>query len=159
MTYVDTYFRHPLIMNMLMFSGEAVLLLALAYQLSKNPIAAAKHQKNAINPMIFAAPAFLDTLGSFLNFSGLMLMSSSTFYIMRMLCMVFVVLLSVTVLRRQYSMLQYLGIGAIISGLVFFTVMDALNSSQTMLSQLSSSQHHTRDKHALILGMLALLGG
>ena len=99
-TLVDTHFRHPLIMNMLMFSGEAVLLLALAYQLSKNPVAAARHQKNAINPMVFAAPAFLNTLGSFLNFSGLMLMSSSAYHIMRMLCMIFVVLLSVTVLRR-----------------------------------------------------------
>ena len=118
-------------MNMLMFSGEAILLLVLAYQLSKNPLAANKHQKNAINPMVFAAPAFLDTLGSFLNFSGLMLMSQSTYYIMRMFCMIFVVLLSMTVLRRKYTMLQYIGIGIVITGLVFITVVDAANSNPT----------------------------
>ena len=105
MAMVDTEFRHPLIMNLLMFSGEATLLLALSYQLSKNPQAAAKHQKNKVNPLVFAAPALLDTLGSFLNFTGMMLISSGTFHIMRMLCMVFVVLLSVHVLRKKYNML------------------------------------------------------
>ena len=38
---VETSFRHPLIMNLLMFSGEAILLLVLALQLSKDPVAAA----------------------------------------------------------------------------------------------------------------------
>ena len=37
MELVETEFKHPLIMNLLMFSGEATLLLALAFQLSKNP--------------------------------------------------------------------------------------------------------------------------
>lgn len=113
---VDTEFKHPLIMNLLMFSGEATLLLALAFQLSRNPQAAAKHQKNKVNPLVFAAPALLDTLGSFLNFSGLMLISSATYHVMRLLCLVFVVLLSVTVLRRRYTMAQYLGLALIIAG-------------------------------------------
>ena len=53
---------------------------------------------------MLAAPALLDTMGSFLNFTGLALISASTFQIMKMLCMVFVVLLSVTVLRKRYSL-------------------------------------------------------
>ena len=81
-----------------------------------NPQAAAKHQKNKVNPLVFAAPALLDTLGSFLNFSGLMLISSATYHVMRLLCLVFVVLLSVTVLRRRYTMAQYLGLALIIAG-------------------------------------------
>ena len=40
---VETEFRHPLIMNLLMFSGESILLLVLALQLSKDPAAAARH--------------------------------------------------------------------------------------------------------------------
>ena len=38
---VETEFKHPLIMNLLMFSGEAILLLLLQIQLSKDPVAAA----------------------------------------------------------------------------------------------------------------------
>ena len=75
----ETEFRHPLIMNLLMFCGEAILLIALYIKLARDPVAAAKHQKNKINPFVFSAPALLDTLGSFLNFTGLMLISASTF--------------------------------------------------------------------------------
>jgi len=76
---VETEFKHPLIMNLLMFSGESILLLVLAYQLSKDPVAAARHQKNKVNPMVFSAPALLDVIGSFLNFTGLALISASTY--------------------------------------------------------------------------------
>ena len=38
---VETEFKHPLILNLLMFSGEALLLLMLAVQLARDPEAAA----------------------------------------------------------------------------------------------------------------------
>lgn len=47
---------------------------------------------------------------------------------MKMLCMVFVVLLSVTVLSKRYSMIQYISVGVIICGLTIVTMMD-LNSA------------------------------
>ena len=76
---VETEFKHPLIMNLLMFSGEAILLLMLNIKLSKDPVAAAHHKRNKLNPLVFSAPAFLDTIGSFLNFTGLALITASTY--------------------------------------------------------------------------------
>ena len=43
---------------------------------------------------------------------------------MKMLCMVFVVLLSITVLRKSYSFFQYVAVGVIICGLTIVTLMD-----------------------------------
>ena len=91
-------------MNLLMFLGEASLLLVLRYQMSNDAIAAASHEQNKVNPIIFAVPALFDTIGSFAGFTGLMLISPSTYQILKMLCMVFVVILSVTVLRKSYSL-------------------------------------------------------
>ena len=129
-TMVETEFRHPLIMNLLMFSGESILLLALALQLSRDPVAANRHQKNKVSPLVFMAPALLDTLGSFCNFTGLMLISASTYQIMRMLCMVFVVILSVTVLQKKYSVLQYMSVVMVIAGLLAVTMVDLGNTSE-----------------------------
>ena len=98
-----TKFRHSLFMNLLMFIGEAILLLVLVFKLHTNPTAAALHVKNKANPWLFAAPAFLDACGSFLNFTGLALISASSFYMLTMLSMVFTVFLSVVFLRKNYS--------------------------------------------------------
>ena len=126
---VETEFKHPLIMNLLMFAGESILLLVLSIQLSKDPAAAARHMKNKVNPIIFSAPALLDTLGSFLNFTGLVLISASTYQIMKMLTMVFVVLLSITVLRKRYSIIQYLAVILVVAGLLLVTLFDIENTT------------------------------
>ena len=91
-------------MNLLMFIGEASLLMVLRYQMKSDPIAAASHEQNKMNPIKFAIPALLDTIGSFAGFTGLMLITPSTYQILKMLCMVFVVMLSVLVLRKSYSL-------------------------------------------------------
>ena len=39
----ETEFKHPLVMNFLMFLGEASLLIVLRFQLRSDPIAAASH--------------------------------------------------------------------------------------------------------------------
>ena len=76
---VETEFKHPLLMNLLMFLGEASLLFVLMLKLQADPIAAAIHAKHKATPWLFAAPAFLDACGSFLNFTGLTLISASSF--------------------------------------------------------------------------------
>lgn len=48
---------------------------------------------------------------------------------MKMLSMVFVVLLSVTVLRKKYSIIQYLAVGLIMAGLLFVTYIDVYGPS------------------------------
>ena len=75
----ETEFKHPLVMNFLMFIGEASLLLVLRWQLSTDSIAAASHAQNKLSPLTFAIPALLDTIGSFAGFTGLMLISPSTY--------------------------------------------------------------------------------
>jgi len=152
---VDTEFKHPLIMNLLMFAGESMLLIILALQLARDPVAAARHQKNKANPLIFTAPALLDTLGSFCNFTGLVLISASTFQIMKMLCMVFVVLLSVTVMQKRYTILQYLSLGLVVCGLLFVSLMDIWGAKQGA----DQSGRHHNDQHSIIVGMLALIAG
>ena len=72
-------FKHPLLMNALMFSGEIVLLLLLQIRLMKSPEAAVAHHHNKANPCLFLTPSLLDVCGSFLNFTGLALISASTY--------------------------------------------------------------------------------
>ena len=115
---VSTEFKHPLIMNLFKFAGEAILLPILTFKLLKDPDTAYSHNSNKVNPLIFTAPALLDTIGSSLNFTGLVLISASTYQIMRMLAMVFVVILSVTLFRKTYTMLQYMSLLFIIGGLL-----------------------------------------
>ena len=67
--------------------------------------------------------------------------------------MVFVVLLSVTVLRKRYSVLQYLAVGLIVCGLLGVTFVDIYASGSGDVGRDSS------DRHSVIIGMLALLGG
>jgi len=157
MEIVTTEFKHPLIMNLLMFSGEAILLLMLAIRLSKDPAAAAHHKKNKMNPLVFSAPAFLDTIGSFLNFTGLALISASSYQIMKMLCMPFVFLLSITVMRKSYLAIQYIAILVVICGLLFVSLQDIWNAD-TASSDKAAVKHHSEQK-SVIIGMLAILGG
>jgi len=76
---VETRFKHPLFMNLLMFSGEATLLFVLYFQMKSDPIAATTHAKNKASPWIFAAPALLDACGAFLNFTALAFISASSY--------------------------------------------------------------------------------
>ena len=126
--WVLTEFKHPLIMNLLKFAGESVLLPILSFKLLKDPEAARSHVVNKINPLIFTAPAILDTFGSALNFTGLLMIAASTYQIMRMLCMVFVVIFSVTLFRKTYTMLQYTALLFIMGGLLQVTLFDILET-------------------------------
>ena len=76
---MESEFKHPLLMNLLMFSGEASLLLVLSYQLNGDKIAKAAHDKNKASPFLFALPALLDTCGSYLTFVSLALISASSY--------------------------------------------------------------------------------
>ena len=79
---------------------------------------------NKLNPIIFAGPALLDTIASFLSFTGLALISASTYQILKMLSMVFVVFLSIIALGKRYNLAQYLALLAITFGLTVVTLTD-----------------------------------
>lgn len=125
----ETEFKHPLYMTLLMFIGEASLLIVLQFMHQSDPISALIHEKNKANPLLFIAPAFIDLCASFLSFTALAFIAASSYQILKMLCMVFVVLLSVTVLRRSYSMTQYCALVLIIGGLTTVTLTDITSAS------------------------------
>ena len=156
---IETEFKHPLLMNFLMFMGEASLLFVLQIQLKQDPIAAAVHEKNKANPVLFAAPALLDTFGSFLNFTGLMLISASSYQILKMLCMVFVVLLSVIVFRRVYSLAQYLALLVVISGLTVVTLSDVFTASSASTNPDSLDIDNKNDYSMISLGIICVVYG
>lgn len=99
----ESEFNHPLLMNLLMFIGEASLLIVLQFQLARDPTLRHQHNMNKMNPFVFSCPALLDTIASFLQSTGLALISASTYQILKTLCMVFTVFLSLVVFRRKYT--------------------------------------------------------
>ena len=54
-------------------------------------------------PLVFAIPALLDAISSALQFMGLILISASSYNMLKMLSMVFVVILSLILLQRSYT--------------------------------------------------------
>ena len=98
-----TEFKHPLVMNLFMFGGETLLILVFALKLMRDPIAYANYKEKALSPAYFILPAIMDTLGSFLNWTGVYLISASSYAMLRMFQMVAVVFISVTLLDRFYS--------------------------------------------------------
>ena len=124
MLMMESEFKHPLLMNLLMFTGEASLLIVLKLQLSNDQIAKSRHEQNRANRFLFTVPALLDTCGSYLNFAGLALISASSYQILKMLSMVFVVALSKIFFQRSYLVMQYIAILIVISGLTVVTMTD-----------------------------------
>ena len=148
-------FKHPLIMNMLMFSGEIMLLLFLQIYLMKNPEAAVAHQQNKANPLLFLSPSFLDVCGSFLNFTGLALISASTYQILKMLSLVFVTFLSVTLLGRRYGLIQYLAIAVVITGLTIVS----LQSINKNTNEDEEDDAADIERKGVIVGVCAMIWG
>ena len=107
-----------------MFFGEACLLLVLRCKLSKDKVAKAAHEHNKISPFVFALPALIDTYGVYLNLTGLALISASSFQMLKMLSTVFVVILSVTVLKKSYNKMQYFAITLVLGGLTIVALTD-----------------------------------
>jgi len=147
-------FKHPLIMNMLMFTGEIMLLLFLQIYLMRNPEAAVAHQQNKANPLLFLSPSFLDVCGSFLNFTGLALISASTYQILKMLSLVFVTFLSVTLLGRRYGFVQYLAIAVVITGLTIVS-LQSINKTNDGEDDDSSES----ERKGIIVGVCAMIWG
>ena len=100
----ETEFKHPLLMNLLMFIGEASLLGVLYFKHRNDSVAAASHEKNKVSRLTFLVPALCDTFGSFLNFTALAYISASSYQILKMLQMPIVVLLNIGIFRRSFSL-------------------------------------------------------
>ena len=101
----------------------------------------------------------LDTFGSFLNFTGLMLISASSYQILKMLCMVFVVLLSVIVFRRIYSLTQYLALLVVISGLTIVTLSDVFAASSSPTTNPDNFNENKNDYSLVSLGIICVVFG
>ena len=119
-------FDHPFFMCLLMFIGQTSLFLPHFYYLWIDPVYVKRHELNKANPLLFALPALLECFGAFLTFKGLMLVCASTYQMLQMLSMVFVVLISATVLRQSYSLAQYIAVLIVIGGLTVVTIFDTI---------------------------------
>ena len=146
----ETEFKHPLYLTLLMFLGEASLLIVLRFMHRADPVAALVHERGRANPLMFVAPAFIDLCASFLSFTALAFIVASSYQILKMLCMVFVVVLSVLVLRRQYTVVQYLAVATVIGGLTVVTLTD-------IYFKPASASEDTADSSLVLLGIVCMV--
>ena len=114
-------FKHPILLNFFLFLGETFLFVVLKLKHAKDPVAKANHERNKVNPLWFAIPACLDAIDSVLNFSGLMLITASTYQILENLAVVYVVLLSALLLGKRYRWVQIGAVLSVLGGLLFVT--------------------------------------
>ena len=124
MKAVQIEFKHPILLNFFLFLGETMLFLVLKVQHYNDPVAKAHHEKNKINPIWFAVPACLDAIDSCLNHMGLMLITASTFQILENLAVVYVVVLSVILLRKRYICVQLAAVISVLGGLLLVTMAE-----------------------------------
>ena len=61
---------------------------------------------------------------------------------MKMLCMPFVVLLSITVMRKSYLAIQYIAVLIVIVGLLFVSLQDIWNAEKVDDTQ-AAVKHHS----------------
>ena len=142
----------------MMFIGEMLLLLLLKLRLAGNREAQIAHDQNKASPTQFMAPAILDVCGSFLNFTGLALISASTYQIMKMLSLVFVALLSMTFLGRRYSFVQWMSVAVVITGLTvvsFASLDEKAGSTNGEAEEAVIESGHGQ----VIVGVIAMLWG
>lgn len=84
-----------------------------------------------------------------------MLISPSTYQILKMLCMVFVVALSVLIFSRSYSLTQYFAIATVIGGLTIVTLADIYKSGPNGVDDEDSSKQTAM----IILGVICMVFG
>lgn len=77
-----------------------------------------------------------------------------------MLCMVFIVGLSIAFLNKRYSLKQYSALLFVTCGLALVTLTDIWDSEQSISGLKGKITDATKtEKHRIMIGMLALLGG
>ena len=73
-----------------------------------------------MNPLTFIFPAVLDTVANCLNFIGLMKITASNFQILQGFELLFVIILSNIILKRNYKWIQWFALATVIGGLFVF---------------------------------------
>ena len=99
----------------------------------------------------------LDVIGSFLNFTGLALISASTYQILKMLSLVFVTFLSVTLLGRRYGFVQYMAIAVVITGLTIVS-LQSINKKPEEGEEVED-EAATLERKGVIVGVCAMIWG
>ena len=98
----------------------------------------------------------LDVIGSFLNFTGLALISASTYQILKMLSLVFVTFLSVTLLGRKYGFVQYMAIAVVITGL---TIVSLQSINKNPVDGEEEDEATSAERKGVIVGVCAMIWG
>ena len=70
-------------MSLFMFTGEACLILIFRVQLAIDENLADKHKMNYVNPLLFAIPAFFDSIGYIFAFTGMAIISKGSYQMLQ----------------------------------------------------------------------------
>ena len=123
---VSRQFAHPILKINILFLGEILCMLAflIAYYVLKKRMDSSVEEhvmtKGAryYNPLILWPPAVLNILSSSLILFGIILTSSSSFQMISCISIIFVVILSMCIFKRNLKIYEWIGLILIIIGLL-----------------------------------------
>lgn len=98
-------------------------------------------------------PALLDTIDSCSNFIGLMMITASSFMILENLQAVHVLVLSLIILGKRYSLYQFSAILCVLGGLLLVTFQEIQDSE----AGADAEKEKSRDQ--VLLGMATVIVG
>mmetsp|Transcript_101738 Transcript_101738/g.202027 ORF Transcript_101738/g.202027 Transcript_101738/m.202027 type:complete len:424 (-) Transcript_101738:126-1397(-) len=166
-------FNKPWFTNLMMFGGEAALLIPVLYRnmlkRSHRRLRSAKLKEELLMPprtvpsYIFAVPACCDILGSGIAAVAMMLIDAAVWQMMRGAIIVFTAVFSVLFLRRSLHAYHWLGVAVTVAGLLlvgFAAVRDGhaqdqnsndarLGVALVILAQVFSALQFTFEEHLL----------
>jgi drug/metabolite transporter (DMT)-like permease len=94
-----------------------------------------------------------------LNFTGLTLISASTYQILKMLCLVFIAILSIIIFKRRYLISQWLAMLAVIFGLSIVSFQSISSVGDESLSGSLSLAEKNAKHHQVIVGVTLMICG
>lgn len=123
-------FRHALFSLVLVFLGQSSLLLVFKLMTPRDGDSAeaslerAEPPKRKANPWYFSIAAVFDACGTFGTLTGLCILAASSYQMLKVLCLIFIMLLSRSMLGRQYSGAQYVAVVVITCGLALVAMVE-----------------------------------
>ena len=97
-------------------------------------------------------------LGSWLCFTGLALITASTYQILKMFSLIFVVLLSVTLLQKRYNLVQWLSVLIVMGGLLIVS-FESLHNAPAQGELTEEENSDQLEKRLVLFGIICMLVG
>lgn len=135
-------FAHPLLKINILFLGEILCMITflVAYHVLKRRMDSSVEENvltkgaRCFNPLFLWPPAILNMISSSLMFFGLILTSHSSFQMISCSVIIFVVLLSMCIFKRNFKVYEWIGLALIIFGLLVIGLSQTKNHVKDELS-------------------------